>query len=239
MTHMKKLVIIPAYNEEKGILGVVRKLQQDAPDFDYIVINDCSRDNTEQVLRENRINHVTLPVNLGIGGAVHTGFIYARRKNYDCAVQIDGDGQHDTAYLQEMADELEKSGADMVIGSRFITYEGFQTSFMRRVGKTYLSGLIHLVTGKKVTDPTSGYRMVNRQGIELFAGDYPRDYPEPESIVTLLRAGGTVKDHPVIMQERQGGVSSIGPWKAVYYMVKVTLAILIETMRPRTVRFKR
>ena len=239
MTHMKKLVIIPAYNEEKNILGVVRKLQQDAPDFDYVVINDCSRDTTEQVLRENRINHVTLPVNLGIGGAVHTGYIYARRKGYDCAVQIDGDGQHDTAYLQEMADEMEKSGADMVIGSRFITYEGFQTSFMRRVGKTYQSGLIHLVTGKKVTDPTSGYRMVNRQGIELFAGDYPRDYPEPESIVTLLRAGGTVKDHPVIMQERQGGVSSIGPWKAVYYMVKVTLAILIETMRPRTVRFKR
>lgn len=238
MTHMKKLVIIPAYNEEKSILGVVRKLQQDAPDFDYIVINDCSRDNTEQVLDTNQINHVTLPVNLGIGGAVHTGYIYAMRKGYDCAVQIDGDGQHDTAYLQEMAAELEKTGADMIIGSRFITYEGFQTSFMRRVGKTYLSGLIRLVTGEKISDPTSGYRMVNRQGIRLFAGDYPRDYPEPESIVTLLRAGGKVKEYPVIMKKREEGVSSIGPWKAVYYMVKVTLAIIIEKMRPRTVRFE-
>ena len=228
---MKKLIIIPAYNESENILNTVRVIQEDAPDFDYVVINDCSKDNTLQLLVENHINHVNLPVNLGIGGAVQTGYKYALENNYDVAVQVDGDGQHDPKYLKVLVDALEKNDADMVIGSRFINNEGFQSTFMRRVGIVYFTKLIHLLTGKTITDPTSGFRMCNRRVIELFSKDYPRDYPEPESIVALLKRNMDVMEVPVQMKERQGGVSSINASKSVYYMIKVSLAILIENLR--------
>ena len=228
---MKKLIIIPAYNESENILNTVKVIQEDAPDFDYVVINDCSKDNTLQLLVENHINHVNLPVNLGIGGAVQTGYKYALENNYDVAVQVDGDGQHDPKYLKVLVDALEKNDADMVIGSRFINNEGFQSTFMRRVGIVYFTKLIHLLTGKTITDPTSGFRMCNRKVIELFSKDYPRDYPEPESIVALLKRNMNVMEVPVQMKERQGGVSSINASKSVYYMIKVSLAILIENLR--------
>lgn len=228
---MKKLIIIPAYNESENILNTVKVIQEDAPDFDYVVINDCSKDNTLQLLEDNHINHVNLPVNLGIGGAVQTGYKYALENNYDVAVQVDGDGQHDPKYLKVLVDALEKNDADMVIGSRFINNEGFQSTFMRRVGIVYFTKLIHLLTGKTITDPTSGFRMCNRRVIELFSKDYPRDYPEPESIVALLKRNMDVMEVPVQMKERQGGVSSINASKSVYYMIKVSLAILIENLR--------
>ena len=228
---MKKLIIIPAYNESENILNTVKVIQEDAPDFDYVVINDCSKDNTLQLLVNNHINHVNLPVNLGIGGAVQTGYKYALENNYDVAVQVDGDGQHDPKYLKVLVDALEKNDADMVIGSRFINNEGFQSTFMRRVGIVYFTKLIHLLTGKTITDPTSGFRMCNRRVIELFSKDYPRDYPEPESIVALLKRNMDVMEVPVQMKERQGGVSSINASKSVYYMIKVSLAILIENLR--------
>ena len=228
---MKKLIIIPAYNESENILNTVKVIQEDAPDFDYVVINDCSKDNTLQLLVENHINYVNLPVNLGIGGAVQTGYKYALENNYDVAVQVDGDGQHDPKYLKVLVDALEKNDADMVIGSRFINNEGFQSTFMRRVGIVYFTKLIHLLTGKTITDPTSGFRMCNRKVIELFSKDYPRDYPEPESIVALLKRNMNVMEVPVQMKERQGGVSSINASKSVYYMIKVSLAILIENLR--------
>ena len=228
---MKKLIIIPAYNESENILNTVKVIQDDAPDFDYVVINDCSKDNTLQLLVDNHINYVNLPVNLGIGGAVQTGYKYALENNYDVAVQVDGDGQHDPKYLKVLVDALEKNDADMVIGSRFINNEGFQSTFMRRVGIVYFTKLIHLLTGKTITDPTSGFRMCNRKVIELFSKDYPRDYPEPESIVALLKRNMNVMEVPVQMKERQGGVSSINASKSVYYMIKVSLAILIENLR--------
>ena len=228
---MKKLIIIPAYNESENILNTVKVIQEDAPDFDYVVINDCSKDNTLQLLVKNHINHVNLPVNLGIGGAVQTGYKYALENNYDVAVQVDGDGQHDPKYLKVLVNALEKNDADMVIGSRFINNEGFQSTFMRRVGIVYFTKLIHLLTGKTITDPTSGFRMCNRKVIELFSKDYPRDYPEPESIVALLKRNMNVMEVPVQMKERQGGVSSINASKSVYYMIKVSLAILIENLR--------
>lgn len=228
---MKKLIIIPAYNESENILNTVKVIQEDAPDFDYVVINDCSKDNTLELLVENHINYVNLPVNLGIGGAVQTGYKYALENNYDVAVQVDGDGQHDPKYLKVLVDALEKNDADMVIGSRFINNEGFQSTFMRRVGIVYFTKLIHLLTGKTITDPTSGFRMCNRRVIELFSKDYPRDYPEPESIVALLKRNMNVMEVPVQMKERQGGVSSINASKSVYYMIKVSLAILIENLR--------
>jgi glycosyltransferase involved in cell wall biosynthesis len=228
---MKKLIIIPAYNESENILNTVKVIQEDAPDFDYVVINDCSKDNTLELLVDNHINHVNLPVNLGIGGAVQTGYKYALENNYGVAVQVDGDGQHDPKYLKVLVDALEKNDADMVIGSRFINNEGFQSTFMRRVGIVYFTKLIHLLTGKTITDPTSGFRMCNRKVIELFSKDYPRDYPEPESIVALLKRNMNVMEVPVQMKERQGGVSSINASKSIYYMIKVSLAILIENLR--------
>ena len=184
---MKKLVIIPAYNEKDSIVNTVKDIKDNAQGFDYIVVNDCSTDNTYDVCVENGLKVINLPLNLGIGGAVQTGYLYAFQNGYDIAVQFDGDGQHDAAYLNEMADYLVKNECDMVIGSRFIEKEGFQSSFIRRVGIKYFTFLIHLLTGKTITDPTSGMRMCNRRTIEMFAKEYPIDYPEPESTVRLIR----------------------------------------------------
>ncbi len=228
---MKKLVIIPAYNESESIEKTIRDIMEKAPEFDFIIVNDCSTDNTLEICRENQFNVLNLPINLGIGGAVQTGYIYAKENGYDIAVQVDGDGQHDPAFLSVMAEKMEETGADMIIGSRFIAKEGFQSSAARRVGIKYFSALIKLLTGKVITDPTSGLRMIGKRGIELFASDYPKDYPEPESTVAMLHRGMEVVEIPVIMKERQGGVSSIRLQKTVYYMIKVTLAILVEKMR--------
>lgn len=228
---MKALIIIPAFNENACIEKTVKDIQDKAPDFDYVIINDCSTDNTKEICEKNNFHFLDLPINLGIGGAVQTGYRYAVEKGYDLAVQVDGDGQHDAAFLNIMADEMEKTGVDMLIGSRFISKEGFQSSFMRRLGIRYFTGLIKLITGKVVTDPTSGLRMVNRKVIELFAKSYPKDYPEPETAVTVLKHHYSIKEIPVIMRERQGGTSSINPKKSIYYMVKVSLAILVESLR--------
>lgn len=228
---MKKLIIIPAYNESEAILSTVETIRREAPDFDYLVVNDCSTDSTKQILEEHRLNFLDLLVNLGIGGAVQTGYMYAYRHGYDMAVQVDGDGQHDPAFLKTMADHLENHHCDMVIGSRFIRKEGFQSSRARRMGIQWFSWLIRMMTGVTITDPTSGLRMVGRRGMELFSKDYPRDYPEPETIVTLLNRNLKIEEIPVIMRERQGGTSSINLKKSVYYMVKVSLAILFERSR--------
>lgn len=230
---MKKLIIIPAYNESESIQKTVEDIKRYAQEFDYVIINDCSTDSTREICEEGGYNIVNLPVNLGIGGAVQTGYKYGVKYGYDIAVQVDGDGQHDPRFLSEMSEHLLDTGVDMVIGSRFIEKEGFQSSGARRVGIKYFTFLIRMLTGKTVTDPTSGLRMVNKDVMEMFARDYPKDYPEPESVVAVLRRGKKVKEIPVVMRERNGGVSSISLKKSVYYMIKVSLAILIEKMRPR------
>jgi len=228
---MKKLIIIPAYNESANIKDTVENIITTVPDFDYVVINDHSKDNTLEILRENHFNYVNLPVNLGIGGAVQTGYKYALANGYDAAVQVDADGQHDVSYLENLVTKMEKEQADMVIGSRFINNEGFQSTFMRRIGISYFTRMIRHLTGHIITDPTSGFRLANRKVIKLFAETYPTDYPEPESIVYLLKRKMKVVEEPVVMKERQGGVSSIRMSSSVYYMIKVTLAILIENIR--------
>lgn len=228
---MKKLVMIPAYNEQGSVEKTVRDILNYAPDFDYVVINDCSTDKTLEVCRKNGFHVVSLPVNLGIGGGVQTGYLYAFQNDYDIAVQFDGDGQHNARYLNEMADRLVRDNLDMVIGSRYIRKEGFQSSGLRRVGIRYFTALIRLVTGKKITDPTSGMRMAGRDVIEMYARNYPKDYPEPESVVAILKAGKKVDEIPVQMNAREEGVSSISPKKSVYYMIKVSLAILIAAIR--------
>lgn len=228
---MKRLIIIPDYNEAENIVKTVEAIKEKAKGFDYIIINDCSTDRTKNICEENGYNVINLPINLGIGGAVQTGYKYAYNHDYDIAVQVDGDGQHDPLFLGVMAQYLEEHSADMVIGSRFIEKKGFQSSRARRIGIVFFTKLIKIMTGATITDPTSGLRMVGRNVIELFSNDYPRDYPEPESVVAILRRHMKVIEIPVVMKEREGGVSSISLKKSVYYMIKVTLAILIERIR--------
>lgn len=228
---MKKLVIIPAYNESESIKKTVEDIKSNAPDFDYVVINDCSTDNTRTICEENGFNVLNLPVNLGIGGAVQSGYLYAYQNGYDIAVQFDGDGQHDAAFLNLLFETMMEYDLDMIIGSRFITNEGFTSSGMRRVGIRFLSFLIKLLTGTKITDPTSGMRMINREVITLFQKEYPKDYPEPESVTDVLARKLKVKEIPVVMKAREAGVSSISPRKSIYFMVKVSLAIIVASTR--------
>lgn len=228
---MKKLVIIPAYNEAGNIVKTVTDVVENAPSFDYVIINDCSKDNTLEICREHGFRVIDLPCNMGIGGGVQTGYLYAKRHGYDIAVQFDGDGQHNASYLEQMAEKLEREHLDMLIGSRYIDKKGFQSSGARRAGIKYFTGLIKLVTGKKITDPTSGMRMVNRDIICQFAEDYPKDYPEPESVVTILKQKKHVEEIAVEMNAREEGTSSISMANAVYYMIKVSLAILIAAIR--------
>lgn len=227
---MKKLVIIPAYNEEASIVNTVQDILDHAPGFDYVVINDCSKDRTLQRCHENGLNVIDLPVNLGIGGGIQTGYRYAVEHGYDVAVQFDGDGQHDASYLQAMADRLERNDLDMVIGSRFIENEGFQSTGLRRFGINFFKFLIKLLYGGTITDATSGMRMCSRRVMEEFSVDYPQDYPEPETVARLLRKKYKVQEIPVVMRERSAGTSSINPAKSVYYMIKVSLAILVERL---------
>ena len=230
---MKKLVIIPAYNESGNIDKTINDIKQNAPDFDYVIINDCSTDKTLEVLRKKGYNYLNLPINLGIGGAVQTGYRYAYYHGYDMAVQFDGDGQHNASYLDKMAEVLTETGSDMVIGSRFIEKEGFQSSGLRRAGIGFLTKLIKMMTKKVITDPTSGMRIVNRRLLEVFTNDYPKDYPEPESTVTALSKGYKITEIPVKMNEREEGASSISNLKGVYYMIKVSIAIIIARLNNR------
>ncbi|MBR3824418.1 MAG: glycosyltransferase family 2 protein [Lachnospiraceae bacterium] len=227
---MRTLVMIPAYNEQEAILDTVRDLRLHHPEVDVLVINDASVDATRKILRENSINHLDLPLNLGIGGGVQTGYLYALENGYDIAVQIDGDGQHPASELNKIIQPIIEGKANVVVGSRFVEKDGFQSSALRRIGIKFLSRMIYITTKLKVADVTSGYRAVDRKYIEIFAKEYAQDYPEPEALVTIARTGGTVAEVPVIMKERQGGVSSISPLKSIYYMIKVSLAILIRNM---------
>lgn len=227
---MKCLIIIPAYNEAANIEKVINNIVQNYPQYDYVIINDGSTDKTEKVCINAGYQVLNLPINMGIGGAVQTGYRYAKKNNYDVAVQIDGDGQHDVAFLEDMLKLLESGEADVVIGSRFVQKEGFQSSQIRRVGIRFLSILARILTGVQIRDITSGYRVVNRRFIEIYANDYPADYPEPEAMIIAAVHGGRIKEYPMIMRERENGTSSITFKKSVYYMIKVTLAMLVRRL---------
>lgn len=227
---MKVLVIIPAYNEEKSIEKVVENLKNNYPQYDYLIVNDGSTDRTEEICREKNYNFVTLPINLGIGGGVQTGYMYAVKNNYDIAIQIDGDGQHNPEYIEKLIEPIVKGEADMTIGSRFIEKEGFQTSFMRRMGINIIKGVIKMCCGVTIKDNTSGFRASSKELTKYFSENYAQDYPEPEAIVTSVLNGFTVKEVPVVMNEREEGVSSINAAKSVYYMIKVSLALMIHRL---------
>lgn len=232
---MKVLIIIPAYNEEMNIKNTVEKvLKLGNKDIDYVVVNDGSTDNTLQILQNENYNHINLEHNLGIGGAVQTGYKYARDNDYDIAIQFDGDGQHKEDYLELLISEV-KNGTDLVIGSRFCkkTNADFTTTKSRKVGIRIISWLIKIATGTKITDPTSGLRACNKKIIKIFSEEYPKDYPEPVTTVKILKKKFTVKEVPVIMNKREFGVSSINIIKSIDYMFKVSLKIIASAFSER------
>lgn len=236
---MRVLIIIPAFNEEKSIEKVVDNITENYPQYDYLVVNDCSTDNTRSILEQRGYNHISLPVNLGIGGAVQSGYLYATQNGYDIAIQIDGDGQHDPAYIEKLIAPIVAGEADMTIGSRFIEKQGFQTSLLRRMGIKLIRGIIRLCCKTDASDTTSGFRATSRELTGFFANVYAQDYPEPEAIVAASLKGFRVKDVPVVMHERDGGVSSINAKRSLYYMIKVSIALVILRIGTRKHREKK
>ena len=221
----KVLIIIPAYNESENIVKAVSSVVEAG--YDYIVVNDGSTDDTLKICIEHNFNVINLRQNLGIGGAVQTGHMYAQKHDYDIDIQFDGDGQHDILYAANLIEVIE-GGKDLAIGSRYLKKtDGFQSTFLRRLGKSWLSVLIRLLFKVEVTDPTSGFRACGKRAIDLFANNYPIDYPEPESIVSAVKRGLSVEEVSVRMNERIGGESSIKALSSIYFMIKVSLAIFI------------
>lgn len=230
---MRALAIVPALNEERNLPRVLERLRRDAPEWDVCVVDDGSSDATAAVARSGGAVVLRLPHNLGIGGAVQTGYLWACEHGYEVAAQIDGDGQHDPQFLHAALAPIQSGKADLVIGSRYLGSGGFRSTALRRAGIRYLSWFLRLRCGARVTDPTSGFRLAGRRAVELFAAHYPSDYPEPEAIAVALRSGLTVTEVPVAMQGREHGVSSIGAGGTLYYLLKVSLALLILPRRPR------
>jgi glycosyltransferase involved in cell wall biosynthesis len=235
MSSKKILIIVPAYNEEWSIGEVIEGVQRCLPQSDTLVVNDGSTDHTSEKAKASHAIVLDLPFNLGIGGAVQTGYRYACEKGYDIAIQVDGDGQHSPHEIIKLVDALEKRKVDMVIGSRFIGNPGYRASTMRRLGIAILSRIISLIVRQRVTDPTSGFRAVNQNAIQLFASDYPQDYPEPEILVLLSRCGLKMEEIPVEIVQRSYGESSITWIRSAYYMIKVLLAIFVDCFKKRPV----
>jgi hypothetical protein len=233
MNQKELAVIVPSYNEEKALPNTLKELLTEYGQEQVIVVNDGSTDETSRLARETGVTVIDLPDNMGIGVAMQTGYRYAAGKGFRFALQCDGDGQHNPKDIPLLIEKMEETGADMVIGSRFVdgSAGGFKSFFFRRVAIRYLSTWLKLLTGKTVRDITSGFRLVNRKGLEIFAEVYPFDYPEPESIVLLQNYGCSIVETPVTMRERQGGISSIGILGGVYYLVKVTIGLSIMKLR--------
>lgn len=235
---MKVLVIIPAYNEEDNILNTCESIEKakEKLDFslDYIVINDGSTDNTAKICKENKLPMINLVHNLGIGGGVQTGYKYAYKNGYDIAIQFDGDGQHDAEYIKNLVEPIVKCEANMTIGSRYIAeLSEFKSTAMRQLGIKILSFILKITTGKKIYDMTSGFRAVDKNIIKLFASDYPNDYPEPETNLVIIKKGFKVKEVAVKMHKREHGKSSITPLKSIYYMIKVSYAMIVRSIIER------
>ena len=220
---MKVLVIIPAYNEEENILRVVRQLEAANTGCDYVVINDCSKDNTPKILDENKINHIDLPVNLGLTGAVQTGYKYAYENDYDAAIQFDGDGQHLPEYIPALVKEIE-NGHDIVIGSRFVDVKKHMSA--RMLGSRLITAMIKLTTGQKINDPTSGMRIINRKLIKDYAYELNRK-PEPDTLAYQMKKGFRVKEIQVKMEDRVAGTSIYaGIGSSIQYMLRVLITII-------------
>lgn len=224
-------VIVPAFNEEKTIGSVVQSIRRLGKGYDAIVVNDSSIDRTAEVAEEEGAIVIGLPYNLGIGGAVQTGFKYALLNHYDACVQADGDGQHPIPEIPQLLRPLFEEGYDLVVGSRFIADTDYDISFMRNVGRKVISVFLRVAAGMCVKDPTSGFRAISKKAVTVFAGEYPQDYPEPEALIFAHKYGFRVKEVPIGMHNRMYGASSITPMKAGYYMAKVLLAMFIDLFK--------
>lgn len=224
---MRVAVIVPAFNEARSLPALAAELRAHPLRPDVCVIDDGSSDGTAAVASGLGLAVVRLPFNLGIGGAVQAGYAWCAARGHDVAVQVDGDGQHDVAFLEALLEPVRGGRADLVVGSRFLAPGGFRSTAARRTGIRYLSWFLRLRCGARVTDPTSGFRAAGRRAIELFAAAYPPDYPEPEAVALAVRAGLAVAEVPVRMRERAHGASSITALRSLYYLVKVSLALLL------------
>jgi glycosyltransferase involved in cell wall biosynthesis len=230
---MRALVIVPAYNEERNLPAVLEELRAHVPGWDVCVVDDGSTDATAAVARRHGARVLPLPLNLGIGGAVQTGYLWARQNGYDVAAQIDADGQHDPQFLAGALEMVGSGAADMVVGSRYGGENGFRSTAVRRAGSRYLSWFLRVRCGARISDPTSGFRVAGQRAIELFSADYPSDYPEPEAIALTIRAGLKLREIPVVMRTRRQGRSSIGAGRTLYYLLKVSLALLLLPVNRR------
>lgn len=231
----KILVIIPAYNEEGSVGKVVEEVRHHFPQGDILLVNDGSTDLTSEKARAKGALVLDLPFNLGIGGTMQAGYKYAYEKDYDIAIRLDGDGQHDSREIPKLLHVLQEKKVDMAIGSRFIGDSEYKGSMMRRLGISLLSKMISIIVGQKITDPTSGFSIVNRKAIQLFSFNYPQDYPEPEAVVLLHKSGLEMEEVPISMNQRHSGESSITKIRSIYYMVKVFLAIFVDCFKKKPV----
>jgi glycosyltransferase involved in cell wall biosynthesis len=235
---MRLAVIVPAFNEAKSLPALAAELAAHPLRPEVCVVDDGSADGTAGVAAGLGLAVVRLPFNLGIGGAVQAGYAWSAARGHDVAIQVDGDGQHDAAFLAPLLEPIRAGRADLVVGSRFLEAGGYRSSAARRTGIRYLAWFLRLRCGVRVTDPTSGFRAAGRPAIELFAAAYPSDYPEPEAIALAVRAGLRVEEVPVRMRQRTHGASSITALRSLYYLVKVSLALLLLPPRahPTTAR---
>ena len=231
LTELKRIAIVPALNEEETVGRVIDEIRAFDPGFDVVVVDDGSTDRTAGIAADRRAHVVRLPFNLGIGGAVQTGYRFAFEHGYDLAVQIDGDGQHDPTQLPAILEPVLAGEADLCVGSRFTGAGAYRSSFARRIGIHIFARVVSAIVRQKVTDTTSGFRAVNRKGIALFAADYPHDYPEVEATVLLVKHKLRLREVPVAMRERGGGSSSITALRSIYYMAKVLLALFVGLFR--------
>lgn len=231
LARLRRIAVVPARNEERSVAAVVEQIRAFDPDMEVVVVDDGSVDRTAAVAAAAGARVVRLPFNLGIGGAVQTGFRFALENGFDLAVRLDGDGQHDPGELPALLEPLLADEADIVVGSRFAGEGEYRPPFARRLGIRLFAGVVSRVVGQRVTDTTSGFQALNRRAIALFAADYPHDYPEVEATVMVFKHRLRLKEVPVAMREREAGDSSITPLRSVYYMLKVSLALFVGLFR--------
>jgi glycosyltransferase involved in cell wall biosynthesis len=228
---LRRVVIVPAHNEEESLAGVIEEVRAGDPDVEVVVVDDGSTDRTGSIAEAAGAVVLKLPFNVGIGGAVQTGYQYARDNGFDVAIQVDGDGQHDPNEIGRLLEPIRNGQADMVVGTRFAAGGGYRGTRLRRIGIRIFAAIVSRLVSARVTDTTSGFRAVNRKAIRLFATEYPHDYPEVESTVLLVRHGMRMVEVPVQMRVRETGHSSITALRAAYYMIKVLLALFIGLFR--------